>query len=216
MGATHRLLRSLDTVHYLQTEPPYQPLTPISTPHKEITNGIMALSIRSHQPDDIEPLTTLYNEFIRNTAITFDLTPYTVEQRRTGWFDHYSTTGRYRLLVAVLDGEVVGYATSSPFATKAAYQTSVEASVYLNTRAQKQGIGTQLYQTLFDQLKTEDVHRAYAGITLPNPASIALHQKLGFRSVGVYHEVGRKFDRYWDVEWLEREIVNSSESVTTR
>ncbi|MEO1592893.1 MAG: N-acetyltransferase family protein [Cyanobacteria bacterium J06632_22] len=166
----------------------------------------MALSIRSHRPEDLEPLTALYNDFIRHTPITFDLTPYTPEQRRQSWFEHYGVTGRYRLLVAVLDGESVGYATSSPFAAKAAYQTSVEVSVYLHPRAQGQGIGTRLYQTLFDQLQTEDVHQAYAGITVPNPASIALHQKVGFRSVGVYREVGRKFDRYWDVEWWERAV----------
>ena len=166
----------------------------------------MALTIRPHRPDDIEPLTALYNTFIRNTSITFDLEPYTVERRRETWFDHYAATGPHRLLVAVLDGEVVGYATSSPFATKAAYQTSVEASVYLKETAHGRSIGTQLYQTLFDQLKTEDVHRIYAGITLPNPASIALHRKLGFQPVGVYREVGRKFGRYWDVEWWEKAI----------
>ena len=168
--------------------------------------------IRPHQPDDIEPLTALYNTFIRNTPITFDLEPYTVDQRRDSWFEHYSVTGRYRLLVAVLEGEVVGYATSSPFASKAAYQTSVEASIYLHEKAHGRGIGTQLYTTLFDQLKIEDVHRAYAGITVPNPASIALHQKLGFRRVGIYQEVGRKFDRYWDVEWWERAVESSTEA----
>ncbi|MEO0540799.1 MAG: N-acetyltransferase family protein [Cyanobacteria bacterium P01_A01_bin.105] len=166
----------------------------------------MALAIRPHQPDDLEPLTVLYNDFIRHTPITFDLEPYTVEQRRQHWFEHYGATGRHRLLVAVLEGDVVGYASSSPFATKAAYQTSVEGSVYLHPKAQGQGIGTRLYQTLFDQLQTEDVHRIYAGITLPNPASTALHQKVGFRRIGVYQEVGRKFDRYWDVEWWERHI----------
>ena len=173
-----------------------------------LASGIsMALSIRPHQSEDLAPLTALYNDFIRDTPITFDLTPYTIEQRRQSWFDHYGATGRHRMLVAVLDGDVVGYATSSPFATKAAYQTSVETSVYLHPKAQGQGLGTQLYQTLFNQLQTEDVHRAYAGITVPNPASIALHQKVGFHKVGVYREVGRKFGRYWDVEWWERAVA---------
>ncbi len=184
----------------------------------------MAIAIRPHQPNDIEALTALYNTFILNTPITFDLQPYTVEERSKSWFEHYAATGRHRLLVATLNGDIVGYATSSPFRAKAAYQTSVEASIYLHEKAQGQGIGTQLYQTLFDQLKTEDVHRAYAGITVPNPASIALHQKLGFQRVGVYREVGRKFGRYWDVEWWERAIAapdsdhadaNSEDSVTT-
>ena len=69
-----------------------------------------------------------------------------------------------------------------------------------------QGIGTQLYSALFNALAEEDVHRAYAGITLPNEASVAVHKKFGFQSVGIYHEVGRKFDKYWDVEWFEKAL----------
>ncbi|MEO0869641.1 MAG: N-acetyltransferase family protein, partial [Cyanobacteria bacterium J06642_11] len=99
-----------------------------------------------------------------------------------------------------------GYATSSKFSQKAAYDTSVETSIYLLPDAQGQGLGTRLYETLFESLADADVHRAYAGITLPNPASVALHQKLGFHSAGRYREVGRKFDQYWDVEWFEKSL----------
>ncbi|MEM8809069.1 MAG: N-acetyltransferase family protein [Cyanobacteria bacterium P01_G01_bin.38] len=160
--------------------------------------------IRPAIPDDVIPLTELYNDYILKTTITFDVIPYTVEQRREAWFTHYKDTGRHRLLVAELNGNLVGYATSSQFRTKAAYDTSVETSIYLHPDAQGQGLGTRLYETLFTVLKAEDVHRAYAGITLPNPKSIALHEKFGFQSVGRYREVGRKFDRYWDVEWYEK------------
>ncbi|NEP15753.1 MAG: N-acetyltransferase [Leptolyngbya sp. SIO4C1] len=166
----------------------------------------MSLVIRPAQLADVEPLTELYNRYISETTITFDVEPYTVEQRHCSWFDHYHSTGRHRLFVAELNRRAVGYATSSQFRTKAAYDTSVETSVYLHPDAQGQSIGTRLYETLFAALATEDVHRAYAGITLPNPKSIALHIKFGFYSVGRYREVGRKFDRYWDVEWYEKKL----------
>ncbi|MEM8610820.1 MAG: N-acetyltransferase family protein [Cyanobacteria bacterium P01_H01_bin.105] len=166
----------------------------------------MAITIRLPKITDLEPLTDLYNHYILNTTITFDIAPYTLEQRRKHWWCHYSPQGRHRLLIAEQDQLVVGYATSSQFRGKAAYDTSVETSIYLSPNAQGQSIGTQLYETLFHSLSKEDVHRAYAGITLPNSASIALHQKFGFYSVGRYREVGRKFDRYWDVEWFEKSL----------
>ncbi|MEM7065186.1 MAG: N-acetyltransferase family protein [Cyanobacteria bacterium P01_B01_bin.77] len=166
----------------------------------------MATIIRLPQDSDLAPLTDIYNDYILNTTITFDIEPYTLERRREHWWCHYAPQGRHRLLVAEQDQVVVGYATSSRFRTKAAYDTSVETSIYLAPQSQGQGIGTQLYQALFRALANEDVHRAYAGITLPNPGSIVLHQKFGFHSVGHYREVGRKFERYWDVEWFEKSL----------
>jgi phosphinothricin acetyltransferase len=166
----------------------------------------MSVIIRAPQSTDLIPLTDLYNDYILNTSITFDLLPFSVEQRRHHWFNHYHPTGRHRLFVAEQAGRVLGYVTSSQFRPKAAYDTSVETSIYIHADAQGKGIGTQLYQTLFAALAEEDVHRAYAGITLPNPGSIALHQKFGFYSVGVYQEVGRKDDQYWDVEWFEKPL----------
>ncbi|ESA34970.1 phosphinothricin n-acetyltransferase [Leptolyngbya sp. Heron Island J] len=166
----------------------------------------MDIIVRLPQASDLAPLTDLYNYYILNTTITFDITPYTLAERRERWWCHYSAKGRHRLLVAEQDKTVVGYATSSQFRAKAAYDTSVETSIYLNPDAQGQGIGTQLYQALFRSLANEDVHRAYAGITMPNSVSVALHQKYGFYSVGRQKEVGRKFGRYWDVEWFEKSL----------
>ncbi|MEM6255706.1 MAG: N-acetyltransferase family protein [Cyanobacteria bacterium P01_D01_bin.156] len=166
----------------------------------------MTTIIRPTQPRDLAALTCLYNHYIENTAITFDITPYTVEQRRDQWWCHYASQGRHQLWVAEQNQVVVGYATSSQFRSKAAYDTSVETSIYLVPEVQGQGLGTQLYKALFESLSDEDVHRAYAGITLPNTGSIALHQKFDFHSVGCYREVGRKFDKYWDVEWFEKSL----------
>jgi phosphinothricin acetyltransferase len=163
-------------------------------------------TIRPAAPNDIEPLTAIYNHYIAHTAITFDLEPFSVERRRSEWFEHYHASGRHRLLVAERDAAVCGYACSSTFRPKGAYQTSVEVSVYLAPDSTRQGLGRRLYVALFDLLQVEDVHRAYAGITLPNPASVALHEKFGFQPIGTYHEVGRKHGKYWDVLWMEKRL----------
>ncbi|MCL6296892.1 GNAT family N-acetyltransferase [Streptomyces kronopolitis] len=106
-------------------------------------------------------------------------------------------------------GALLGYATSSPLRPKAAYATSVEVTVYCAPQASGRGVGTLLYKALFEALAHEDVHRAYAGITQgnpPNTASARLHTRFGFRHLGTYTEVGRKFGRYWDVAWYQKDL----------
>lgn len=178
------------------------------------------VQVRPGDETDLAQLTELYNHYVRETAITFDTVPLTPEQRLP-WLRSHPEDGPHRLLVAqdvrngtgravaggrVAGGRVLGYATSSAFRPKAAYSTSVEVSVYLSPGATGRGIGTLLYERLFEALATEDVHRAYAGIALPNEPSARLHTRLGFRHIGTYGEVGRKFGRYWDVAWYEKPL----------
>ena len=163
-------------------------------------------AIRPARLEDLPALTAIYNHYIVHTPITFDLRPITPDERRP-WFEDHSTTGRYRILVAeVAAGGVVGCASSSRWRPKAAYNTTVESSVYCHPDHTGKGIGTLLYQTLFTTLEDESVHRVVAGITLPNPASVSLHERFGFRRVGNFTEVGFKFGRYWDVSWFERAL----------
>lgn len=159
--------------------------------------------IRDAEASDLGALTQIYNHYVVHTAITFDIEPWSVERRKE-WFSSFYPQGRHRLFVAAKEGQVLGYACSGRFRAKAAYDTSVESSVYLEPTSVGQGLGTRLYTHLLAALRREDVHRVLAGITLPNEASEALHAKLGFESCGVMHRVGFKFDAYWDVEWLER------------
>lgn len=165
------------------------------------------VQVRAATEADLEPLTELYNHYVRETAITFDTAAFTPEQRRP-WLHSHPEDGPHRLLVAqdAPNARILGYATSSPFRPKAAYSTSVEVSVYLSPEAGGRGVGTLLYKALFEALEDEDVHRAYAGIALPNEASARLHARFGFRHIGTYEEVGRKFGRYWDVAWYEKEL----------
>ena len=162
--------------------------------------------VRPATEDDLPALTDMYNHYVVNTPITFDLQPFTVDERRE-WFLEHSSGGRHRLLVAADGrGEAVGYATTSRFRARAAYDTTVESSVYCRADVVGRGIGTTLYRALFETLRDEDINRIVAGVTLPNPASLALHERCGFRPVGTLSSVGRKFDRYWDVAWLERPL----------
>lgn len=163
------------------------------------------LTIRAASREDLPALTAIYNHYIVNTAITFDIEPYGVEQR-VPWFEQFAGSGRYRLFVALEAGTLVGYAGSGPFRPKRAYETSVETTIYCAPHATGRGIGTRLYTVLFDALKGEDVHRALGGITQPNEASMALHRRFGFIEVAYFTENGRKLGRYWDVAWLEKHL----------
>jgi phosphinothricin acetyltransferase len=163
------------------------------------------VSIRPGAESDLPALTAIYNHFVEHTHVTFDVEPFTVEQRRD-WFAHYAKTGRHRLLVAEADGVALGYATSGRFRDKPAYEPSVETTVYCAPEATGRGIGSALYAALFAALRGEDAHMAYAGVALPNEPSLALHRRFGFTEVGTFRQVGRKFGTWWDVTWLERPI----------
>jgi phosphinothricin acetyltransferase len=158
----------------------------------------MTITIRPAEGRDLPALLDIYNHYIVHTPITFDIEPRTLEQRRQ-WLAQFGSSGRYRLLVADEDGAVAGYAGSQRFKDRAAYDTTVEMTIYCAPDRGGQGIGRKLYAALFDALKGEDIHRAYGGITLPNTASVAIHEAFGFRHIGTYTEVDRKFGKYWDV-----------------
>lgn len=159
--------------------------------------------VRLAASGDLAAVNEIYNAYIENTAITFDVVPSTEEERRP-WFERFAARGRYRLMVAEQAGQVIGYAGTLPYRAKAAYETTVETTIYLREDAREKGLGKRLYEALFASLDGEDIHTLLAGITLPNPGSVQLHEGLGFTLTGTLPEVGRKFDRYWDVAWYAR------------
>jgi phosphinothricin acetyltransferase len=152
---------------------------------------------------DLPRLTDIYNHYVLHTPVTFDIEPFSVEQRRS-WFDQHREHGRHRLFVAADSGRVVAYVSSHQFRVKAAYDSTVETTVYCDPGFTRRGIGSTLYRVLFDALRDEDIAAYVAGITLPNEGSVALHAQFGFTPIGTMHRVGRKFDTYWDVGWYER------------
>jgi phosphinothricin acetyltransferase len=165
----------------------------------------MSTAIRPASIDDLPALAEIYNYYVVNTVITFDLEPVTMEERRE-WLSQFALSGPHRLLVAEEDGKVVGYAGSFRFRMRCAYDTTIETTVYCAPEAVGRGVGSALYTALFEALRHEDLHVAVAAIAVPNPASIALHERLGFTLAGLLHDIGRKFDRYWDVAWYEKRL----------
>ncbi len=161
--------------------------------------------IRPAVRGDLPRLTEIYNYYVVNTPVTFDIEPYTVE-RREAWFAQFGDSGRHRLLVAERDGTVIGYAGTTRCRPKAAYDTTAETTVYCAPEAVGKGIGSRLYAKLFAELNGEDIHRLVAGYALPNAATEALHRRFGFDVVGVFSENGRKFGKYWDVCWVEKKL----------
>ncbi len=164
-----------------------------------------ALIVRRAERRDLAQITEIYNHYIETSSITFDVEPY-AEAAREPWFAQFGASGRHQLFVAARAGRVIGYAGSLQFRPKAAYETSVEVTIYVAPDERARGLGPRMYDALFTALRGQDVHRALAGITLPNDASVRLHERLGFTRVGVYSEVGRKLGRYWDVGWWEKPL----------
>jgi len=163
------------------------------------------VSIRRVEQSDLPALLDIYNHYVINTPITFDIEPRTLAQRQE-WLDQFKPTGRFQCFVAVRGGKAIGWASSVKFKDRAAYDTSVESGIYLAPNETGRGLGRRLYATLLEALAREDIHRAFGGVTQPNEASVGLHLAMGFRHVGTYKEVGRKFGRFWDVAWYERPV----------
>jgi phosphinothricin acetyltransferase len=163
------------------------------------------IDVRAATVHDLPAINDIYNHYVVTAHYTFDLEPMSSEAR-SEWFTHYGDAGRYRLFVALTDGRVVGYACSSQLRPKPAYETSVETSIYVAPAAVGRGAGSKLYGELFRSLDGEDLHRAYAGVALPNPQSVMLHERFGFKRVAHFTEQGRKFGRYWDVAWFEKPL----------
>lgn len=163
-------------------------------------------SIRTGGSEDLSGILDIYNHYVETSHATFDLEPATVEDRAS-WIGQFADTGPHRLLVADDGRSLGGFAYSTRFRTRPAYDSSVETTVYVAPDATGSGAGRGLYDALLDIVDTAGIHRVYAGIALPNKPSVKLHESCGFLHVGTFSEAGYKFGRYWDVAWFERRPV---------
>jgi phosphinothricin acetyltransferase len=163
----------------------------------------MGSVLRLATPADAAGIHAIYAPIVRDTVISFEFDPPTVEEiaRRVA-----NTLVQWPWLVCEGDGEVIGYAYAGRHRERAAYQWSVDVSVYILERARRSGVGRALYSALLPMVTLQGFYNAYAGITLPNAASVALHEAVGFTPLGVYHAVGYKFDAWHDVGWWERPL----------
>jgi phosphinothricin acetyltransferase len=148
----------------------------------------------------------VYAPVVEDTAISFETVPPSPDVLAQRVAD---TMPRYPWLVAC-GAQVLGYAYGHQFAERAAYAWSVETSIYVRETARGQRVGSTLYRALFTLLAAQGYQQAYAGITLPNPASVGLHEALGFEHVGTYRDVGFKFERWHDVGWWQRPLTDGN------
>lgn len=158
---------------------------------------------------DLPAILDILNHYVREDHCTFDTEPWAPAQK-LDWIGQFRPSGPHRLLVARQGDRLTGYAHSAAWRPKRAYDVTVETTVYVAPDALGQGLGTALLGGLLERLRGTGALRAVAGIAQPNDASNRLHETLGYRPVGTFHRVGRKFGRDWDVAWYERDIEAAS------
>jgi L-amino acid N-acyltransferase YncA len=154
--------------------------------------------LRLAMPGDAEGVRAIYVPYVRSSPVTFETVEPSIEemaQRIAG------ISTRYPWLICETSDAIAGYAYAGRHRERAAYQWSVEVSVYVDGAHQGRGIGSALYDALFRILGAQNFTTAYAGITLPNPASVALHEKKGFKPIGVFKDAGFKLNAWHDVGW---------------
>lgn len=163
----------------------------------------MDTRIRPAEGGDVAAIVRIYGHAVRETVATFDL----IDPPASYWTDRVASPAAGDHVLVAEDGpSLIGFAYSSAFRPRPAYARTRETSVYLAPDAVGRGVGTALYSALLDRLRADGVHLAVAVIAQPNPASVALHERLGFELVGTLREVGRKFDRWIDTRWYQRKL----------
>ena len=154
--------------------------------------------------DDAPALLSIYRPYVEDTAVSFETQTPTIDEFAERVASALEGWGWY---VAERTGRVVGYAYGSRHRPRDAYARSVEVSAYVHESAHRQGLAGRLYHALFEKLEERGYESAYAGITLPNDASVGFHGAFGFRSIGVFPRVGFKFGQWYDVAWMYRPIA---------
>ena len=153
---------------------------------------------------DAEACAEIYAPFVRETPVSFEERPPDAAElaRRIT-----ELSASYPWLVAEEDGRVIGYAYASQYRARAAYRWAADVAVYVAAEHRRRGSGRALYEALLGLLARQGIRTACAGITLPNPASVALHEALGFEPVGVYRRIGWKAGAWHDVGWWQKELL---------
>lgn len=163
----------------------------------------MTIETRVARPEDATEIQAIYAPVVAATSISFEEVPPSVEEMRQRIV---STLATYPYLVAVREGRVVGYAYASQHRARAAYRWAVDVTVYIAETERRRGVGRTLYSALIPILQRQGFRAAFAGISLPNPGSIGLHEKLGFVHIGTFPEVGYKHGAWHDVGYWRLEL----------
>lgn len=157
--------------------------------------------IRLAKAKDAIHIADIYNHYVKTSIFTFDESPILTKDMETKIIELRNNS--FPFLVYEYEKSILGFAYSSPWKSRCAYKHSVESTIYIHPHKHHNGIGTQLYKTLFQELQKLDIHSILAGISLPNNASVIFHEKFGFEKVGQFKEVGFKFNKWIDVGYWE-------------
>jgi len=166
------------------------------------------MKIRLATEADAPAVQAIYAPIVRDTVISFEYEPPSVDEVRRRIA---KTLVRYPWLICERSGDIVGYAYAGEHSERAAYRWSANVSVYVDATARRLGVGSALYRSLFALLRLQGFINVYAGIALPNPASVGLHQAMGMTPIGVYHCVGYKLGAWHDVGWWEMALCERPE-----
>lgn len=158
--------------------------------------------IRTAIPSDAELIAQIYNHYVVNTVVTFEEASVSV-QTMSDRINETLDENLPWLVAEDTNNQLIGYAYASKWKGRCAYRYSVEVTVYLSPDVTAKGVGTKLYEALFKELKNRSYHVAMGGISLPNPASVGLHEKFGMQKVAHFKEVGFKFDQWVDVGYWQ-------------
>lgn len=162
------------------------------------------IRIRAVRPyEDVDELLAIYAPYVTETAVSFEYVPPTREEFLQRILN---TVKSYPYLVAEVDGRIAGYVYISKFHERPAYDWSVETSIYIDMKLRKSGIGTKLYEEVEKILKERNYKNMYACIAYPNPASIAFHEKMGYKTIGHFTNCAYKLDKWYDMVWMEKFI----------
>ncbi|MCG6489511.1 N-acetyltransferase family protein [Vibrio parahaemolyticus] len=161
------------------------------------------MEIRTGKLEDVAGITDIFNFYIEQTNARFDEVPFTLENRYK-WFSQFSSTTKNQLYVANANGVLLGFACSQQYRAISAFDDTVQVTVYLAQEANGKGLGSKLYTQLFSSIRVYGVHRVLSGVALPNDASVALHNRFGFREVGVFNDYAKKHGQYMSSVWFEK------------
>lgn len=160
-----------------------------------------SVTIREASIEDAPAICAIYNHYVTHTVVTFEEQPVDTPEMQSRM---RAVVEKLPWLVLGRDGEIAGYAYASPWKTRIGYRFAVESSIYLAPERTGCGLGSALYRSLLDELRARNIHCVIGGAALPNPSSVALHEKLGFTQVARFRENGFKFGRWIDIAYWQR------------
>lgn len=175
--------------------------------------GIQMEIIRLAKTEDASSILEIYRPYVLETPISFETSAPSLEEMRRRLAD---TLAAFPWLVFEVENSVIGYAYAGPFKSRCAYSWSVESTVYVKKDCRGRGVGKKLYQELLKRLKDQGAVNAIGGISLPNEASVGLHESLGFRQVAQFKDVGFKLCKWWDVGYWQIQLQKPAEPTPLR